>query len=44
MPSMTRVGPTRVVMRYEFHFRQEDELVYYGDQSAMFFKEKILAE
>ncbi|MBW2231218.1 MAG: hypothetical protein JRG92_08725 [Deltaproteobacteria bacterium] len=45
----TRVGPSRVVMRYEFHFWQEDELVYCGDQSAMFFKdmsfnEKAVAE
>jgi hypothetical protein len=35
----TRVGPERVVMRYEFHFWQgEDRLVYFGEQSAMFFK------
>lgn len=33
-----RVGPTRVVLRYTFEFRQEGELVYVGDQSAMFVK------
>lgn len=33
-----RVGPTRVVLRYAFEFRQEGELVYVGDQSAMFVK------
>jgi len=38
-----RVGKQRVVIRYEFHFWQNDTLVYYGDQSAMFFKDKALA-
>ena len=38
----TRVGRQRVVIRYEFHFWQGDALVYYGDQTAMFFKEKAL--
>jgi hypothetical protein len=33
-----RVGPKRVVLRYAFEFRQEGELVYVGDQSAMFVK------
>ena len=33
-----RVGPKRVVLRYAFEFRQEGELVYSGDQSAMFLK------
>ena len=33
-----RVGPSRVVLRYAFEFRQEGELVYVGDQSAMFVK------
>jgi len=28
----------RVVIRYEFRFRQEDELIYVGEQSAMFVK------
>jgi hypothetical protein len=32
----TRVGSRRVVIRFEFQFRQEGELVYAGDQSAMF--------
>ncbi len=38
----TRVGPKRVVMRYNFHFWQEEKLIYYGDQSAMFFKGMVL--
>ena len=38
-----RVGPTRVVLRYAFEFRQEGELVYVGDQSAMFVKGMALA-
>ena len=33
-----RVGPTRIVLRYTFEFRQAGELVYVGDQSAMFVK------
>jgi len=39
----TRVGPARVVLRFDFEFRQENEVVYVGDQSAMFFREKELA-
>ncbi|MGI9590300.1 MAG: hypothetical protein ACR2P8_02945 [Myxococcota bacterium] len=38
-----RDGAQRVVIRFEFHFRQEGELVYYGDQTAMFIKEPALA-
>jgi hypothetical protein len=38
----SRVGPQRVVLRYEFRFWQEDKLVYYGDQSAIFVKDKPL--
>jgi hypothetical protein len=38
----TRVGPTRVVLRYTFEFRQAGELVYVGDQSAMFVKDRAL--
>jgi hypothetical protein len=38
----TRVGPRRIVMRMEFHFWQEDTLVYYGEQSAMFLKDTAL--
>ena len=34
----TRVGANRVVIRYAFEFRQQGELVYVGDQSAMFFR------
>ena len=32
----TRVGSKRVVIRYAFHFRQGESLVYVGDQTAMF--------
>ena len=31
-----RVGPRRVVLRFEFRFQQEGALAYVGDQSAMF--------
>lgn len=34
-----RRGATRLVLRYEFEFRQEGVPVYVGDQSAMFLKE-----
>ncbi len=37
-----RVGPRRVVLRYEFAFRQDGELVYVGDQTAMFLRERVL--
>jgi hypothetical protein len=33
-----RVNPERVVLRYEFHFRQEGRLVYFGDQTAVFLR------
>jgi hypothetical protein len=33
-----RVGPRRVVLRFEFRFEQEGALAYLGDQSAMFFR------
>ena len=39
----TRVGPKRVVIRYEFRFWQGDALVYHGDQSAMFVRGMPLA-
>jgi hypothetical protein len=39
-----RQGATRVVLRYEFRFRQEGELAYFGDQSAMFVKGLKLVE
>jgi hypothetical protein len=42
METRTRVRPTRVVIRYAFEFRQEGELVYVGDQSAMFVKNRAL--
>ncbi len=32
----TRVGPKRVVSRYEYEFFQEDKLVYKSEQSAIF--------
>ena len=38
----SRIGPQRVVLRYEFHFWQDDRQVYVGDQTAMFFKDKAL--
>ena len=34
-----RVGPRRVVIRYEFLFRQEGALVYAGEQTAIFAKD-----
>lgn len=39
----TRAGAKRIVIRYEFEFRQAGELVYLGDQSAMFVKSRDLA-
>lgn len=36
----SRVGPQRVVIRYEFVFTQHDEVVYLGDQSAMFVRDQ----
>ena len=38
-----RDGARRVVIRFEFHFRQEGELVYFGDQTAMFMKQPELS-
>ena len=38
----TRVGPTRIVIRFAFEFSQAGELVYVGDQSAMFVKGRPL--
>ncbi len=37
----TRRGERRLVIRYEFEFRQGNTLVYFGDQSAMFFKDSV---
>ena len=34
----SRIGERRVVLRYDFHFWQNDDLVYVGDQSAMFIR------
>ena len=34
-----RVGPKRIVIRFEFRFHQEGALVYVGDQTAMFLKD-----
>ncbi len=39
----SRVGPRRVVIRYEFDFRQGERLIYYGDQSAMFVKDNFVS-
>ena len=38
----SRIGPQRVVLRYDFHFWQGDSQVYVGDQTAMFFRDKPL--
>jgi len=38
----SRVGEHRLVLRFEFRFRQEGAVVYYGDQTAMFMKEPAL--
>lgn len=35
-----RTGARRIVIRFEFEFLQEDALVYQGDQSAMFLKDR----
>jgi hypothetical protein len=40
--SRTRGGPKRVVIRFEFRFEQDGEVVYRGDQSAMFFRDAEL--
>jgi hypothetical protein len=37
-----RVGPRRVLLRYEFEFSQAGELVYSSEQTAMFFKDQPL--
>ena len=39
---VARLGPSRLVLRATFEFRQEDRLVYRGDQTAMYFKERDL--
>jgi hypothetical protein len=39
----TRVGERRIVIRFEFHFHQEGELIYFGDQTAMFMKSPDLS-
>lgn len=39
----SRTGKERVVIRFEFRFHQEDELVYVGEQSAMFVRGRMLA-
>jgi hypothetical protein len=38
----TRVQPKRAVLRYTFEFSQEGELVYVGDQTAVFVKDTPL--
>jgi len=38
--SRTRSGAKRVVMRIEFEFRQSGTVVYRGDQSAIFLKDR----
>jgi hypothetical protein len=39
-----RRGTKRVVLRYEFRFLQEGRLAYFGDQSAIFVKDRALGE
>ena len=39
----TREGPKRVMMRMQFQFWQDDMLIYQGDQSAIFFRERALS-
>jgi len=39
----TRVGDRRIVIRFEFDFRQAGETVYAAEQSAMFVKGRPLA-
>jgi len=34
----SRVGPERILLRYEFRFSQEGNLVYFGDHAGRFFK------
>ncbi len=36
-----RIGERRIVLRYDFEFRQEGERVYVGDQSAMFVRDDL---
>ena len=38
-----RTGAKRVVIRYEFRFWQKERLVYFGDQTAIFMKNRVLA-
>ncbi|MBK7951287.1 MAG: hypothetical protein IPK00_21635 [Deltaproteobacteria bacterium] len=38
----TRVGARRIMLRYEFRFLQSGEVVYLGDQSAIFVKDRAL--
>ncbi len=38
----TRVGSRRIVIRYAFRFLQNGEVVYLGDQSAMFVRGRAL--
>ena len=37
-----RIGPRRIVLRYDFEFCQDGEPVYIGDQSAMFVHEDLV--
>lgn len=39
----SRAEPRRVVIRYEFRFSQEGRPVYFGDQTAIFVKDRPLA-
>jgi hypothetical protein len=35
----SRKQPRRLIVRYQFRFRQDGELVYFGEQSAMFVRD-----
>ena len=37
-----RIGEQWIVLRYDFEFRQDGEVVYSGDQSAMFVRESFV--
>ena len=42
--TQTRMGSRRIMIRYAFRFLQEDQVVYVGDQSAMFVKGMALGK
>ena len=38
----SRVGPRRIMIRFEFEFSQGETAIYYGDQSALFIRDARL--